>query len=120
MPTYVVPDNPADPELAGYEMMIMLPRVVLADHGAKLDPIIEIMQEYAALLSVQDALAGMAWADVRQVVAAITFDLLQRDDGVEFLRMRSRNALAGSDNMPWIDKARVARALSIAAQIADG
>lgn len=116
---YTVPENPADPESAAYEMIVRMPELVMAKPGRVLHPIIEVLQDYTGLLAAQDALAGLAWDDARQIAAAIAFDLCNRDEPGDFLRSRARNALSGADNMGWKDRARVARALSLAGDAAD-
>lgn len=117
MSDYTVPTDPADPETAGYELIVKLPTEIMAEPGVILHPLIEVLQDYTGLLGAQDAFAGMEWQDVRQVAAAVSFDITQRDNPGEFLRSRAKNVLAGSDNMPWRDRTRVARALSIAADL---
>lgn len=114
-----MPENPVDVEAAAYEMIVRFPTEILTKPGRVLHPLIEVLQDYASLLGAQDAMAGMVWEDAKQVAAAIAFDLCLRDEPGEFLRKRSRNALAGADNMAWKDRARVARALSIAASVAE-
>lgn len=117
--TYVVPENPADPEAAAYEMIVQFPAAVLAEPGVILHPLIEVLQDYAGMLQAQGAFAGLAWEDAKNVAAAVAFDLCQRDEAAEFLRWRARNVLAGADNMTWASRENVARALNVAADTAD-
>lgn len=116
---YVVPEDPADPEAAAYELIVRFPTEILAEPGRLLHPLIEVLQDYTGMLSARDAMAGLVWADAKQIAVAIAFDLCQRDDPGGFLRLRARNAESGADNMAWHNRARAARAMQIAAEVAD-
>ena len=116
---YVAPEDPADPEAAAYELLVRFPAAVLAGPGVILHPLIEVLQDYAGMLQAQGAFAGLPWEDARNVAAAVALDLCNRDDAADFLRWRARNVLAGADNMTWRNRENVARALNVAAAMAD-
>ena len=59
----------------------------------------------------------MSWSDAKVIAAAVSFDVITREDAADFLRNRARNVLAGSDNMPWHNREGAARALNIAATV---
>jgi hypothetical protein len=110
--TYEVPDNPADPEAAALELIVRSTEV-LDDRVVSAG-----VQEFALLLDVEGALAGMSWPDARQAAAAIAFDsVLLLGKAVESLRRRATDALAGCDGKPWEDQWAAARALNIAAEV---
>jgi hypothetical protein len=83
------------------------------------DPVVSAgVQEFALLLEVEGACAGMSWPDAREAAKAIAFDsVLLRGKAVESLRRRATDALAGSDGRPWQDRDAAARALNIAAEV---
>jgi hypothetical protein len=112
-PTYIVPDNPADPEAAALELIVRLPGDIFHT-----DAFTTVLQDYCGALDVEGAFAGLSWADAKQVAAAVSFDVVSRaNDAAPFLRNRARNVLAGTDNMPWENRQRAARALNIAAAV---
>jgi len=113
MPTYTVPDHPADPEAAALELIVRIPIDVLG-HDC---PSREALQEFTALLSAEGAFTGMSWHDAKHAATAIVFDATSRDDGVAFLRQRANRVRAGTDGITWDDPARMARALTIAATV---
>jgi hypothetical protein len=76
-----------------------------------------VLQDYASVLHAEGALAGLCWRDARHVAAAISFDVVNRDDAADFLRNRARNVLAGVDNVAWHDRDGAARALNVAAAV---
>jgi hypothetical protein len=61
--------------------------------------------------------AGLPSDDAKPIAVAICFDICNRDDAADFLRNRARNALAGTDNMTWVDRAAAAGAMTIAATV---
>lgn len=63
-----------------------------------------VLQDYCGMLHAEGAFAGLSWPDAKQVAAAASFDARTRDDAAEVLRNRARNALAGADDMPWLDR----------------
>lgn len=109
---YVVPNDPDDPQAAALELIVRLTEAVTHDSGP-----CETLQEVTAVLDVEDAFAGMSWRDARHVAAAICFDVCNRDDAAPFLLARAEQALDGTDNMGWDDPAKMARALTIAADL---
>ncbi|HME49687.1 amino acid aminotransferase [Mycobacterium sp.] len=109
---YDVPDYPADPEAAALEMIVRLPERIMHTNMFT-----EPLQAYCGALHFEGAFAGLCWADAKQVAAAVSFDITQRDDAADFLRNRARDALAGTDNMAWDDQDGVVRALTIAASV---
>jgi hypothetical protein len=112
VPAYTVPDNPADPEGAALELIVRLPADIL--HTTRFTA---ELQDYCGVLHAEGAFAGLTWADAKQVAAAVSFDVVTRDNAADFLRNRARNVLAGTDNMPWRSRDRAARALNIAATV---
>jgi hypothetical protein len=76
-----------------------------------------VLQDYCGVLHAEGAFAGLAWDDAKAIAAAVSWDVIARDDAADFLRNRARNALAGADNMPWVDREGAARALNIAATV---
>jgi hypothetical protein len=113
MPTYTVPDHPADPEAAALELIVRIPIDVLGHDS----PSREALQEFAALLSAEGAFTGMSWHDAKHAATAIIFDATSRDDGAAFLRQRANRVRAGTDGITWDDAARMARALTIGAVV---
>jgi hypothetical protein len=106
---YVVPDNQTDTETAALELLVKLPGEILRTNT---------LQDYYSLLHAEGAFAGLWWADAKQIAAAIAFDACNRgDQAADMLRNHARDALAGTDNMPWVDAERVARAFTVAADI---
>ena len=69
-------------------------------------------QDYGGVLHAEGALAGLSWADAKQIAAAVPFDMCTRDDAEPFVRGHARNMLAGVDNMPWEDRVGAARAMT--------
>ena len=113
--TYTVPTNPTDVEAAALELIVRLPREVLTDECP--DELTAALQDYAGVLHAEGAFAGLSWADAKAIAAAVSFDVMQRDDAADFLRNRARNVLAGTDNMEWHNREHAARALNIAATV---
>jgi hypothetical protein len=118
MTTYVVPDAPADPEAAALELIVRLPIDLLApgeNSPGESEGLRRVLQDYAGVLHAEGVFAGLAWEDAKQIAAAVALDVVVREDAPDFLRDRARNVAAGTDNVAWHDRARVARALNIAA-----
>jgi hypothetical protein len=113
MPTYTVPDHPADPEAAALELIVRIPIDVLGRDC----PSREVLQEFTALLSAEGAFTGMSWHDAKHAATAIIFDATSRDDGAAFLRQRANRVRAGTDGITWDDPAKMARALTTAATV---
>ncbi|ORB70284.1 hypothetical protein BST45_07055 [Mycobacterium shinjukuense] len=80
-------------------------------------PTRETLQGFAALLSAEDAFAGMSWHDARHAAAAILCDATNRGHPAGFLRGRADRALAGSDAITWDDPAATARAFTVTATL---
>lgn len=117
--TYVVPDNPQDPEAAALELIVRLPSS-LSDRltaAAAATGLTEILQDYCSVLDAERAFTGLSWDDAKTVAVAVCFDICNRDDAADFLRNRARNVLAGSDNTPWKNRDGAARALNVAAAV---
>ena len=110
--TYTVPDNPTDPELAALELIVRLPADVL--HS---DAFTTVLQDYCSVLDAEGCFDGLSWDDAKNIAAAVSWDIISRDDAADFIRSRARNVLAGSDNMPWQNRQGAARALNIAATV---
>ena len=110
--TFTVPDNPADPEAAALDLIVRLPAQVMHT-----DRFVPVLQDYCGMLHAEGAFTGLAWADAKQVAAAVAVDACTQDNGAEVLRNRARNALSGADNMGWRNREGVARALNIAAMV---
>ena len=110
--TYTVPANPCDPEAAALDLIVQLPAQLLDTHAFT-----AVLQDLCGLLHAEGAFAGLSWDDARQVAAAVSFDVAQRDDAADFLRSRARNVLAATDNVPWQNRDGAARALNIAATV---
>jgi hypothetical protein len=111
--TYTVPDSPADPEAAALELIVRMPGEVL--HAPA--EMVEVLQEFCAMLQLEGCFAGLSWIDAKNIAAAVAFDACTRDDAADFLRNRARNVLAGTDNMTWQNPQGAARALNIAAMV---
>jgi hypothetical protein len=109
--TYTVPDSPADPEAAALELIVRLPKEIL--HR---DDFMPVLQEYCSLLDAEGCFAGLSWSDAKNIAAAVSFDLISRDDAQEFIAQRARNVL-GADGMMWDDRDGAARALNTAATV---
>jgi hypothetical protein len=92
--TYTAPDNPPDPEAAALDLIVRLPADIL--HTTALST---VLQDYCGVLHAEGAFAGLSWDDAKNIAAAVSFDVVTRDDAADFIRNRARNALAGSDNM---------------------
>jgi hypothetical protein len=110
--SYTVPDNPADPEAAALDLIERLPADILHT-GA----FTEVLQDYCSVPHADGAFAGLEWADARQIAAAVSWDVISRDDAADFLRNRARNVLADVDGMVWQNREAAARALNIAATV---
>jgi hypothetical protein len=113
--TYTVPTAPTDPEAAALELIVRLPIEVL--HPQFPHMLTEVLQDYCGVLHAEGAFAGLSWADAKAIAAAVSFDVVTRDDAADFIRNRARNVLAGTDNMGWQNRERAARALNIAATV---
>lgn len=77
----------------------------------------DVQQDYCGVLHAEGCFAGLTWADAKAIAAAVSFDIVTRDDAADFLRNRARNVLAGTDNMVWKNRQGAAQALSIAATV---
>jgi hypothetical protein len=109
---YTVPDNPADVEAAALELIVRLPGQIMHT-----DALTEVLQDYCGALHAEGALAGLSWADAKNVAAVVSFDVATREDAADFIYNRARNVLAGTDNMPWENREAAVRALNIAATV---
>gem|GEM_PF-1877094 len=112
---YTVPTNPADPEAAALELIVHMPSLCVIDDVDVRAGLTRALQDYCAVLDAEGCFAGLVWADAKAVAAAVAYDVVTRDDATDFLRNRARNVLAGTDNMPWVDREAAAQALNIAA-----
>jgi len=112
MPTYTVPNNPTDVEAAALELIVRLPADLL-----QTGELTAALQDYCGVLHAESTFAGLCWLDAKNIAAAVSFDVCNRDDAADFLRNRARNVLAGIDNMPWENHEAAARALNIAATV---
>jgi hypothetical protein len=110
--TSTVPDSPADVEAAALELIVRLPADIL--HTTAFTT---VLQDYCGALRAEGTFVGLAWADAKAIAAAVSFDVISRDDAADFLRNRSRNALSGADNMEWENSVGAARALYTAATV---
>jgi hypothetical protein len=110
---YTVPDSPADPETAAYELIVELPASLPGHHW----PTRQALEQLATQLAAQRAFVDMTWRDARHTAAAILFDATTRDDGAAFLRYRAQLARTSTDTRRWDDPATMSRALAIAAQL---
>ena len=72
----------------------------------------EVLQDYCGVLHAEGAFAGLSWADAKNIAAAVSFDVVTRDDAADFIRNRARNVLAGTDNTAWRNRDGAARALN--------
>ncbi len=78
--SYTVPDNPApDPEAAALDLIERLPADILHT-GA----FTEVLQDYCSVPHADGAFAGLEWADARQIAAAVTWDVISRDERRRF------------------------------------
>ena len=109
---YKVPENPADPEAAALELIVRLPQQIL--HRDDFTP---VLQDYCSILDAEEAFAYLSWADAKQVAAAVSFDIVSRDDAQEFIANRARNILSGRDGIEWDDRDGAVRAFNIAAEV---
>lgn len=112
-PTYAVPENPADPEAAALELIVRMPEVV----GVNVPSLATLLQEFTMALDVSGAFAGLSWHDAKHAAAAMTADLIERDDPAAFLRYRATLAATGEDNMAWDDRDAMVRALTVGAEV---
>lgn len=103
------------PEAAALELIVRLPIDVLGHDSPPRDA----LQDFASLLHAEGCFAGMSWHDAKHAAAAIMFDATNRDDGAAFLRQRADRVRAGTDGITWDDPAKMARALTIGADILD-
>jgi hypothetical protein len=110
--TYTVPDNPADVEAAALELIVRVPGQIMHT-----DALTEVLQDYCGALHAESAFAGLSWEDAKNVAAAVSFDVVTRDDAADFIRNRARNVLAGTDNMEWRNREAAVRAFNIAATV---
>jgi hypothetical protein len=102
-------------EAAALDLIVQLPRVVICLPDP--EGLTAVLQDYAGALHAEGAFAGVGWDDAKQIAAAVAFDVVMRDDAADFLRGRAARASAGTDNMPWHDRAAAARAMNIAATV---
>jgi hypothetical protein len=107
--TYTIPDDPPDPETAALELIVRLPQLL------NTDAFTQVLQAYYGLLHLEGAFTGLPWADAKQIAAAISFDVMTRDDPAAVLRSRVDDVLAGRYGMSWKNPERAVRALNIAA-----
>jgi len=77
--SYIVPDNPADPEAAALDL-IERPTRRDSAHGA----FTEVLQDYCSVPHADGAFAGLEWADARQIAAAVSWDVISRDERRRF------------------------------------
>jgi hypothetical protein len=77
--SYTVPDNPADPEAAALDLIGALPGDILHT-GA----FTEVLQDYCSVPHADGAFAGLESADARQIAAAVTWDVISRDERRRF------------------------------------
>jgi hypothetical protein len=108
---YTVPDNPADPEAAALELIVRLPQEIL-----NRDDFTPVLQEFCSMLDAEGCFVGLSWSDAKSIAAAVSFDLVSREDAQEFIAQRARNVLGG-DGAMWDDRQGAARALNIAAAV---
>jgi hypothetical protein len=94
--TYTVPTAPADVESAALELIVRLPADIL--HTTAFTT---VLQDYCGVLHAEGAFADLSWADAKNIAAAVSRDIISRDDAADFIRNRARNVLAGTDNMDW-------------------
>jgi hypothetical protein len=78
MPTYTVPDSTADVEAAALELIMRLPVKVLHPEFPKL--LTDVLQDYGGILHAEGAFAGLSWADAKNIAAAVSFDVVTRED----------------------------------------
>lgn len=110
--TYVVPDNPADPEAAALELIVRMPQTIL-----NCDDFTPVLQELCSIFDAEGAFAGLSWGDAKQIAAAVSADLIVRNDAQEFIAQRARNVLGRRCGMTWDDREAAARALNIVAGV---
>lgn len=110
--TYVVPDQPDDPEDAALNLLVRVPCDLLG-----YDQLREALQEYAGLLQVTSCFAHMSWPDAKAVAAALAFDAITRDDPSAFMRHRAESVRSGRSGIDWDDPAAVAAAFETAADL---
>lgn len=110
---YTPPDNPADPEAAALDLIVRLPGAVLGRDWPPLD----VLQEFAQVLQIEGALAGMSWHDAKHAAVAIIADVMNQADAAAALLRRADRALDGSDGMSWNDPAAMSRALTVGAKV---
>jgi hypothetical protein len=117
--TYAVPDNPTDPEDAALELIVRMPTSISGrlTEAAYVSGLTEILQDYCSVLDAEGAFVGLSWLDAKPIAAAICFDVCNRDDAADFMRMRASKILGGTDSMPWDNREGAARALNIAATV---
>jgi hypothetical protein len=109
---YDIPDNPPDPEAAALELIVRLPADILRTAAFT-----TVLQDYCSVLHAEGAFAGLSWPDAKQIAAAVSFDVTQREDAADFIAGRARRVLGGTDGMVWRDRDGAARALNIAAKV---
>jgi hypothetical protein len=102
-------------EAAALDLIVQLPRVVMCLPDP--EGLTAVLQDYAGALHAEGAFAGLGWDDAKQIAAAVAFDVVMRDDAADFVRGRAARASAGTNNMPWHDRAAAARAMNIAATV---
>jgi hypothetical protein len=111
--SYVVPDDPADPEAAALDLIVRMPADLLGHDW----PTREALQEFTAVLSAEGAFTGMSWHDAKAAAVAIVFDATNRDDAAEALKHRAHLTGAGVDNQQWDDRGAMVHAFITAAAV---
>lgn len=108
--TYTPPTNPADPEAAALDLIVRATETATGSTAFR-----AVLQELAAALQAEGALAGLRWDDAKLAAAAIAFDVVMSPAPVRSLRTRAECVLDG-----WpatVDQAATARALNTAASL---
>ena len=121
--SYTVPDQPADPETAAYELIVRVPCDLLGGGAPELR---ETLQLLASALHAESAFSGMTWNDAKAVAVAVAFDALHADDIAQNLRARAH---AVATTVPdengtrcgvgWNEPARAVHALEVAARVVE-
>lgn len=105
-----VPDNPVDVEHAALDLLVNAVELV-----AETDHFRSALQDFAGLLQLEGAFAGLGWADARRAAVTVCRLALFDDDPVAALRAAA--VLAGCDEPAWHDRAAAARTFSVAATV---
>lgn len=109
---YIAATDPPDPAAAALDHLVRPPEVMTGTRFR------EPLQDLATALDVEAALAGLGWADARQVAATISFDAIVEDYPALVLRDRARVLLADGGG-GWDNPMGVVRALTVAATLLD-